>query len=65
MNNLFGILGGGNNPMNMVQQFVQFKNAFNGNAQEEVQKLINSGRFTQAQINQAQSMAKALQSMMK
>lgn len=65
MNNLFNVLGNqGSNPFQMVNQFMQFKNAFSGNAQEEVQKLINSGKFTQKQIDQAQDMARMLQSML-
>lgn len=65
MSNLFSALGNQNgNPFQMVNQFMQFKNAFSGNAQEEVQKLINSGKFTQRQIDQAQDMARTLQSML-
>lgn len=67
MNNLFNSLGGNmpnNNPFQMLNQFMQFKNSFKGNPQEEVQKLINSGKFTQKQIDQAQDMARAFQSML-
>lgn len=67
-NPLFGILGkgaaGGNNPFQMINQFMQFKDSFKGNPQEEVQKLINSGKFSQQQIDQAQDMARTLQSML-
>lgn len=51
----------GNNPMEMINRFMQFKNNFKGNPQEEVQKIINSGKFTQEQINQAQNMARQFQ----
>lgn len=63
MNSLFGTLGN-SNPFQMINQFMQFKNSFTGNPQEEVQKLINSGKFTQKQIDQAQDMARTLQSML-
>lgn len=43
----------GNPPMNpMLQQFMQFKRNFNGNPQQAVQELINSGRISQSQVNQ-------------
>lgn len=63
------MLGGGgnmpaNSPFQMINQFMQFKNSFQGNPQEEVQRLINSGKFTQKQIDQAQDMARVLQSML-
>lgn len=64
-NNLFSQLGGGNNPMSMIQQFMQFRNNFKGNPQEEVQKILSSGRFSQQQINHVQNMANQLQMMMK
>ena len=49
------------NPIALMQQFINFKNNFRGNAQEEVQKLINSGKYTQQQISQAQDMANQMQ----
>lgn len=46
-----------NNPIQMIQQFAQFKNSFSGNPQQEVQKLLQSGQMNQSQLNQLQSMA--------
>lgn len=46
-----------NNPMQMIQQFAQFKNSFSGDPQQEVQKLLQSGQMNQSQLNQLQSMA--------
>lgn len=46
-----------NNPVQMIQQFAQFKNSFSGNPQQEVQKLLQSGQMNQSQLNQLQSMA--------
>ena len=44
-------------PMNMVQQFNQFRQTFQGNPQEQVQQLLNSGQMTQEQFSQLQQMA--------
>ena len=65
-NPLFQQLGGmPQNPMmQMVSEFQKFRQNFSGDAQQEVQKLLNSGRMTQAQYNQlaqtAQQMSRFL-----
>lgn len=65
MNNpFFGALGGGNSFMQMLQQFQQFKANFHGDPKAEVEKLLQSGRLNQQQINQLQQMAKQFQSLM-
>ena len=67
-NPLFNLLGGGRNngPGNMLQQFQQFKNQMQGvNPQEEVQKLLQSGKISQAQLNKAQQMAQQMQGLFK
>ena len=46
-----------NNPMQLIQQFAQFKNSFSGDPKQEVQKLLQSGQMNQSQLNQLQSMA--------
>lgn len=53
-----------NNPMQIIQQFNQFKANFRGNPKEEVRKLLESGRLNQNQLNQIQAMASQLQMMM-
>lgn len=63
-NPLFGLFNGQNNMLGMLQNFMQFKNAFRGNAQQEVEKILSSGRFSQQDINQAQNMARQLQQIM-
>lgn len=52
-NPLFEALGGNQNSgMNpMVQQLMRFKNQFQGDPQQKVQELLNSGRMTQDQCN--------------
>lgn len=69
-NPLFGALGGGmsqgNNPMNMMQQFQKFMGEMKGkNPTEELNKLLQSGKVNQQQLNQAQQMAQQMQGMFK
>lgn len=69
-NSLFNILGGqsvGNMPpmFNMISKFNQFKNSFQGDARQEVQNLLNSGRMSQQQFNQLQSMAQQFSQLLK
>lgn len=62
-NPLFQALGGGQMPgqmgqfQNMVQQFRQFQQTFQGNPKAEVEKLVQSGRISQQQLNQLQQAA--------
>lgn len=62
-NPLFQALGGGQTPgqmgqfQNMVQQFRQFQQTFQGNPKAEVEKLVQSGRISQQQLNQLQQAA--------
>lgn len=48
---------------NMLQRFQQFRQNFRGNPQEQVQQLLNSGRVSQQQYNQAVQMAQQFQRM--
>lgn len=68
-NPLFNALGGGmpqgNGPMQMIQQFMQFKQNFKGDPKAEVQKMLQSGKITQQQLNQVQQMAGQFQNMLK
>ena len=52
-NPLFEALAGNQNSgMNpMIQQLMEFKNQMQGNPQQKVQELLNSGRMTQDQCN--------------
>lgn len=42
----------------LMTQFQQFRNAFTGNAQQQVQQMLDSGRITKEQYDQAVNMAK-------
>lgn len=70
MNPLFSLLGGSSAPQlpgmlgnmqNLMNQFYQFKSNFQGNPEQQVRNLLNSGRMSQAQFNQLQKMAKQMQ----
>lgn len=52
-----------NNIMQTLQQFQQFKNSFKGNPQEQVQQMLQSGRISQQQYEQAVQLANQLKSM--
>ena len=54
-----------NNPIQVMQQFQQFRNSFQGNPQQMVQQMLQSGRITEAQLNQAIQMAKQFQHFVK
>ena len=62
MNPLFGVMNQTGNPL--LQRFQQFQRAFRGDPQKQVQELLNSGRVTQTQYNQAVQMASQLQRML-
>lgn len=53
-----------NNFAQMMQQFQQFKANFRGDPKAEVEKLLQSGKLNQQQLNQLQQMAKRFQSLM-
>lgn len=66
-NSIFNALGGNampNGMQNFMKMFNQFKSNFHGNPQEEVQKLLNSGRISQEQFNQYAQQATQIQNMM-
>ena len=68
-NPLFNALGGGipqgNGPMQMIQQFMQFKQNFKGDPKAEVEKMLQSGKISQQQLNQVQQMAGQFRHMLK
>lgn len=70
-NPLFQALGGGRLPgpmgnfQQMMQQFRQFQQSFQGDPKAEVEKLVQSGKLSQQQLNQLQQAATAFQRLMK
>lgn len=62
-NPIFQMMGGGM-PTGMMQRFQQFRQMFRGDPRQQVQQLLNSGRVSQAQYNQAVQTANQLKSML-
>lgn len=48
----------------VIQRFQQFQQTFKGDPRQQVQNLLNSGKVSQTQYNQAVQMAQQLQRMM-
>lgn len=70
MNPLFNALGSGQMPgmmgqfQNMMRQFRQFQQTFQGDPKAEVEKLVQSGRISQQQLNQLQQVAGQFQQLL-
>lgn len=45
-----------NNQNNLMLQFRQFRDNFQGNPQQQIQQMLNSGRVSQEQYNRAVQM---------
>ena len=50
---------------NLIQQYKQFRQTFQGDPQQKVQEMLSSGQITQEQVNQARSMATEFQKFMR
>lgn len=48
----------------ILQRFHQFQQMFRGDPQKQVQELLNSGKVSQSQYNQAVQMANQFQKML-
>lgn len=59
MNPLFQQMQGNS----LIERFKQFQQTFKGNPQQQVQQLLNTGRISQSQYNQAVQMAQQFQKM--
>lgn len=53
-----------NSMSGLMQRFQQFQQMFRGDARQQIQQLMNSGRVTQSQYNNAVQMAQQFQKMM-
>lgn len=47
----------------IVQQFMQFKQNYNGDARAQIQQMLSSGKISQADYDKAVQMAQQLQQM--
>ena len=63
-NPLFNMFGGQQIMNPMIQKFQQFRQSFSGNPQQQVQQLLNSGKISQAQYNQAVQITNQMMKMM-
>lgn len=52
-----------NNMMGMFQQFMQFRQNFQGDPRQQIQQLLNNGKISQQQYNDAMNKAQQLQQM--
>lgn len=71
-NPLMDILGGANRMpaqmgqfQQMMQQFQQFRQTFQGDPKAEVQRLLQSGKISQQQLDQVQQMARQFEQFLK
>lgn len=55
---------GGLNP-SMLQQLAEFKRTYTGNPKQAVMQMLQQGKITNPQLQQAMQMAKQIQSMLK
>lgn len=66
---VFGAMGGGmpqGGPMQIFNEFKKFRQEMQGkNPTEELNKLLQSGKVSQQQLNQAQQMAPLMQNLFK
>lgn len=63
-NPLFNMMAGQAQMNPFMQKFQQFRQVFRGDPQQQVQQLLNSGRVSQAQYNQAVQMANQMMKML-
>lgn len=70
-NPLFNALGGNSMPgpignmTQMVQQFKQFRQTFQGDPKQKVMEMLQSGQISQDDLNKAQQMASQFQQFLK
>lgn len=64
-NPLYNNFGNKANPMtDLIRQAKQFKNQFNGNPRQEVERLLASGQMSQADFNRYSQIAQQVAQMM-
>lgn len=60
MNPLYGQLNGRQPQNDIVSRFNQFRQSIKGDPQDMIRQMLNSGRITQSQYNNAVQQAQAL-----
>lgn len=69
MNNMGGNgfsngFGGSGNLTNLISQFNNFKQNFQGDPKQQVQNMLNSGQMSQSQFNQLAQLANQFQNLL-
>ena len=64
-NPLYNQLGGTNANNPMLNRLMQFKKTFSGDPKQMIQSMLNSGRISQAQLNQYAQQANEIYKMLK
>lgn len=54
-----------NNPMNLFQRLMQFKQNFTGDPKQQVMNMLSGGQISQEQLNQAAQQANQLYGLFK
>ena len=65
MNPLYQQMNKNNGLNGFMSQLNRLKQTFNGDPNQKIQELLNTGKVSQAQYNQAVNMANQIQRMMK
>lgn len=68
MNNIFSTMMQNTpfgNVQNLMNQYQQFRQTFSGDPQKKIQEMLNNGQITQAQVDQARTMATQIQKFMR
>lgn len=52
-----------NSPANLIDAFNRFRSQFQGNAEQQVKNLVESGQMSQEQFNKFSGMARQFQAM--
>ena len=65
-NSILGNGGGSSAPQqnNIIQQLMQFRRQFSGNPQQEVMRMLQQGKITQSQIDNAMGVARQIEQML-
>ena len=63
-NPLYQMMGQQMPQNSLLQRFQQFQQMFRGDPRQQVQQLLNSGKVSQSQYNQAVQMAQQLRGML-
>lgn len=63
-NPLYNQMMNNQNQNNFLQRFNQFRQNFNGNPQQQIQQMLNSGKISQEQYNRAVQQAQNIMRML-